>query len=126
MSSSGNTYIPYLTTITNISIAAQAVVTVIETPPYTPGEYVSFRVSQPYAMTQMNNQVALVLSVSGNNITTNFNTLGFTSFVYPPVGEVIYPALLIPAGSGIIPGSVPATVNLQDAFDNIPNNVDNA
>ena len=113
-------YTPYATSITNINNSQQAVVTVVETPPYTIGEIVSFRVSRPYGMFEVNNVQAKVLAVSGNDITVDLDTLGLNPFVYPPVGEVVYPALVIPAGSGVIPGLYTPTVNLEDNFDNAP------
>jgi hypothetical protein len=119
-------YTPFLTNITAITNSNPAVVTTSQTVPYTLGELVSFRVSQPYAMTQINNLVGLVLAVNGSSFTVNLNTTTFTPFQYPPVGTVIYPAVAVPAGSGVVPNSPIAMTNIEDAFDNVPLNVDNA
>lgn len=114
-------FTPYLTNITAITKAQNAVVTVAETPPYSVGEILSFRVSEPYGMVELNNLSARVLEIDGNDVTLEIDTLGFTSFVYPPVGTVIYPALLIPAGSGIVPDSPIPMTDMSSPFDNQPN-----
>ena len=115
-----STYTPYVMNITGISNAQQAVVSFGTTHPYSLGEYVSMRVSKPYGMVEMNNQQALVNELDSTTITIDIDSSAYTPFVYPPVGEVIYPALVVPSASGIIPDSNPATINLQDAFDNEP------
>lgn len=115
-----STFTPFLMDITGITQAQQAVVSYATDHPYSLGEFVSFRVSKPYGMTGMNNLRARVLSLTSTSITTDIDSSSMNTFVYPPVGEVVYPAVSVPAGSGIIPGSNPATVNLEDAFDNVP------
>ena len=115
-------YTPFITNITSITNAQQAVVTTVENSPYSVGEIVSFRVSSPYGMTEINNLSGRVLSVSSNQFTIEIDTLGFTSFVYPPIGEVVIPAVAVPAGSGIVPNSSIPMTNLQDVFDNQPLN----
>lgn len=112
-------YTPFLTNITGITNAQRAEVTTVENSPYSVGELVSFRVSSPYGMTEINNLSGRVLSVSSNTFTVEIDTLGFRAFVYPPVGEVIVPAVVVPAGSGIVPDSDIPMTNLQDAFDNV-------
>ena len=111
-------YTPYLRDIIDISNAQNAVVEFGTAHPYTAGEIVSFRVSKPYGMTEINNLQARVLSGGATNITVEVDTSNFTSFVYPPVGTVEIPAQTVPVGSGIIPSSNPATMNLEDVFDN--------
>jgi hypothetical protein len=117
-----STYTPFVTNITNITNSLQATVTTVETSPYTVGEIVSFRVSTPYGMTQINNLSSTVVEVSSNTFTVDMDTLQFNPFVYPPVGQVVYPALAVPAGSGIVPNSSIPMTNLEDAFDNVPVN----
>lgn len=113
-------YTPFVTNITAITQSQIATVTTAETVPYTAGELVSFRVSEPYGMIQMNNRVGRVLTVSTNTFTVEIDTSGFRPFVYPPVGTVAYPAVVVPSGSGVIPAQYVPTVNLQDVFDNAP------
>lgn len=115
-------YTPFIQNIIGITNAQFAVVTFGTQHPYTTGEIVSFRVSQPYGMIELNNQQAKVLAITTFTITVNINTLNLNTFIYPPIGEVVMPALCVPVGSGVIPGSFPATVNLQDNFDNQPLN----
>lgn len=111
-------YTPYLLNIIGITNEQTAVVNFGTSHPYSTGEYLSFRVSAPYGMFQMNNLRGKVLKISSTTVTVDIDTTGFNAFVYPPVGTVVFPALTIPAGSGVIPNLYPSTVNLEDAFDN--------
>lgn len=106
----------YINSITN---EQKAVVTCTEDHDFTDGEYVSFRVSRPYGMYEINEQRALVLSHTSDTITVDLDTLQFNSFVYPVSGKNT-PPVVVPAGSGIIPNYYPYTVTLIDSFDNRP------
>lgn len=108
-------FVPALAYITNISQSLNASVTFLETPAYSPGELLSFRVSKPFGMQEINNQVGKILSIIANVAIVDINTLGYTAFVYPVTGKNT-PPFAVPAGSDIIPGSFPATVNLEDVF----------
>lgn len=111
-------YTPYVLNIIGITNAQQAVINFGTQHPYTSGEILSFRVSQPYGMIEMNNKQARVLEIDSTTVTIEIDTLSFTPFVYPPVGLVVTPAQCVPAGSGIVPGLYVPTMNLEDAFDN--------
>lgn len=115
-----STYVPFLMDIVGISNAKKAEITFASDHPYSLGEIVSFRVSKPYGMVEMNNQQATVVEMDSTSITVDIDSLNYTPFIYPPVLEVVYPAIVVPVGSGIIPNEVPPTINLQDAFDNVP------
>lgn len=117
-----STFTPYFALITGISNAQQPTVTFSATHQFTVGEYISFRVSKPYGMTFINNLKALVESVTPTTVAIDLDTTFFQPFVFPPVGTVTYPAMAVPAGSGIIPSSNPATITLADVFDNVPLN----
>ncbi len=111
-------YTPFILNIIGITNAQYAVVDFGTAHPYTTGEYISFRVSKPYGMFQINNLRGKVISITQTTVTVNIDTTNFNTFIYPPIGEVVVPAVTVPAGSGVIPGSIPPTVNLEDAFDN--------
>jgi len=115
-----STFTPYKMDIVDISQAQEAVVTFATAHPFSLGEIVSLRVSKPYGMVEINNLMGRILSLDTDTITLDIDSSNFTPFVYPPVGEVIIPAQTIPSSSGIIPGYNPSTINLQDAFDNVP------
>lgn len=115
-------YTPFGLPIIGITNSQTAVVNFGTAHPYTPGEFLSFRVSHPYAMIEMNNLRGRVLTITSTTVTVDIDSSGFTPFVYPPVGVVEVPAQAVPAGSGIIPGLYPPTVNLEDAFENAPLN----
>lgn len=115
-------YTPFLSYISNISNAYQAVITFTENHPYTVGELLGLRVSKPYGMTEVNNVTSKVLSTTPTTVTLALDTLNFTEFVYPPSGTVAVPAVAIPAGSGVVPNGFPAQTNILDVFDNQPLN----
>jgi hypothetical protein len=109
-------FVPALAYITGITQALNASVTFSETPAYSPGELLSFRVSKPFGMQEINNQVGTILSIIANVAIVDINTLGYTSFIYPVSGKNT-PPVAVPAGSSIIPGTFPPTINLIDVFD---------
>jgi hypothetical protein len=113
---------------------------------FTPGELVDFQIPTPYGMTQLSNLTgraeqdafgnppgaARVLTVTNSatesSIVLDYDTTGFTAFVYPLSASFAggaSPAVCFPAGSGVVPFNGSATIpqsppgtNLQDAFDN--------
>lgn len=129
-----------------ISQATQAKVYFARQNDFTPGELVDFQIPVPYGMIQMSNLTAtpvaggtlnnpgaarvLVVTntASESSITLDYDTTGFTAFVYPSSATFAggpSPAVCFPAGSGIVPLNGSATIpqsppgtNLQDAFDN--------
>lgn len=103
----------YITAITN---AQYAVITTDGNHDFTDGEYVSMRVSAPYGMVEMNYKRAYILSHTSNTITTDIDSTNFNTFLYPVSGDNT-PPVVVPSASGVIPGSYPSTMNLQDAFD---------
>lgn len=108
--------VPPLAYLTGITNALQAVATFTADHDYSLGELISFRVSKPYGMYEINNMVGLVLATTSDTITVDIDTLGFTPFVYP-VSGLNTPPVCVPAGSGVIPNVYPRTVNLEDVFD---------
>jgi len=119
---STGTFYPSLSYISGITNAAQAVVTFTAPHDFTVGEIIGLRSSRPYGMFEVNNLSVRVLATTSTTVTIELNTTSFTPFVYPPVGEVTYPAIAVPASSGVVPGAIPAQTNLIDAFENIPPN----
>lgn len=114
----GYVFIPRWKYITGITNAQYAVVTCDTNHNFSDGEYVSFRVSHPYGMSEINDLQAQVLSHTDDTITVDIDSSTWNNFIYPVSGKNT-PPVVVPAGSGIIPNSNPPTVNLQDAFDNI-------
>lgn len=114
-------FVPRWRYITGITQAQNAVITFSAEHEYVVGEIISFRVSPPYGMKQLNQKQARVLAVSTFTVTVEIDTLNFDPFIYPVAGQNT-PPVAVPVGSGIIPGLQPPTVTLQDAFDNQPIN----
>lgn len=112
----GTEFIPNLQYISNITRAAAAVVTFTTNHNFTNGEWISFRIPPPNGMIQLNNQKALIISITSNTVTIAVDSLQFYPFIYVQDPQV--PCVAVPAGSGIPPGT--ATVTLEDAFDNQP------
>ena len=112
-------FYPVLRYITAVTQGQTTVVTLDQNHDFTIGELISFRVSPPFGMVELNNLVGLVLSFTPNTITVNINSLNWTAFVN--AGTFVQtPAVAVPAGSGVIPGAIPPQTNLFDAFDNVP------
>lgn len=137
---------PKLKPVLYITKATQAKVYFGTPNDFTPGELVDFQIPTPYGMTQLSNLTgtptggatsnppgaARVLVVTNtateSSITINYDTTGFSSFVYPTSANYAggsSPAVCFPAGSGVVPFNGSATIpqsppgtNLQDAFDN--------
>jgi hypothetical protein len=112
----GADFIPNLQYITNITQASPAVVTFSSDHNFTVGEWISFRIPPPNGMIQLNNQKALIISITSTTVTIAVDSLQFYAFIY--VQDPQIPCVAVPAGSGITPGT--ATVTLEDAFDNQP------
>lgn len=112
----GTEFIPNLQYVSNITQAAATVVTFTTNHNFTNGEWISFRIPPPNGMIQLNNQKALIISITSNTVTIAVDSLQFYPFIYVQDPQV--PCVAVPAGSGIPLGT--ATVTLEDAFDNQP------
>lgn len=112
----GANFIPNLQYILNITQASNAVVTFTTDHNFTLGEWISFRIPPSNGMIQLNNQKALINSITPTTVTITLDTLQFYPFIY--VQDPQIPCIAVPAGSGIPQGT--ATVTLEDAFDNEP------
>lgn len=112
----GANFIPNLQYIENITQAAAAVVTFTEDHNFTLGEWISFRIPPANGMIQLNNQKALIISITSTTVTIAVDSLQFFPFI--SVQDPQIPCVAVPAGSGIPPGT--GTVTLEDAFDNEP------
>lgn len=114
---------PVLDYIASITNAQTAVVTFEEAHDFTNGEIISFRVSQPYGMVEMNNRQGRVLARDTLTVTVDIDTTGFNAFTIPGDETTISnPAIAVPSASGIVPGFYTPFINLEDAFDNRPPN----
>jgi len=112
----GTDFIPNLQYISNITQASSAVVTFTNDHNFTLWEWISFRVPPPNGMIQLNNQKALIISLTSDTVTIAVDSLNFYPFIY--VQDPQTPCVAVPAGSGIIAGQ--AMTTLEDAFDNQP------
>lgn len=108
--------VPRIFYINSITLGVKTVIGFTENHDYSLGEYISFRISQPYGTKELNNQKATVQELTANTVTVFIDSSFYTPFIYPVSGKNT-PPITVPAGSGIIPRSNPATVNLEDCFD---------
>jgi hypothetical protein len=116
-----STFVPQFSIISAIALGPMTTVTFTSNCDFTIGEYISFRVSKPSGTFELNNQKAVVTAVTSNTITVPISSQNYTPFVFLSENSQTFPAMVVPAGSGIIPGAIPTQTNLQDAFDNVPN-----
>lgn len=114
-----STFVPGFRYISDISKAKKAIVTFTEAHQFSNGEILSFRVSTPYGMVEMNNLQGRVLDSDTLTVTVDIDTYTFTAFIDAGIYKGM-PALAVAAGSGVIPNYYPPTINLQDVFDNKP------
>ncbi len=90
--------------ITNITQAAQAVVTLSVTHGYQVGQSVRVVVPAACGMVEINNLEGTIVAIntntsSGNTITLNINSTGFTAFAFPLTAAVPFsPAEIVPIG----------------------------
>jgi hypothetical protein len=113
-------FVPAVAFCVDITKTQRAVATFSEDHTFSNGEYVSFRVTKPFGMVEINNQRGLVLDHDTLTITTDINSSNYTAFVYPAIETKVTPPTVVPAGSGIIPATNPSTVSLIDVFDDRP------
>lgn len=121
-----STYVPQFGFISAIQLGSPTVVTFTAPIDFTVGEIVSFRVSPASGTKELNNQTASVIAITSNTITVPINSTNYTPYVSQPTTSIAFPALVVPAGSGILTGAIPPQTSLFDAFDNIPKTTDNA
>jgi hypothetical protein len=111
-------FFPRFRYITGISNEQYAVVTFSAVHDFVVNEIVSFRVTKPYGMVEINEKRAKVLSIGSLTITIDIDTKFFTPFIYPVSGSNT-PPVCVPVGSGISFDSAFAFTILNDAFDNL-------
>lgn len=115
-------YIVPLSGAAGITTAANAVVSFSVAHDFTVGEKVSFRVPSQYGMTEINNKVGSVLSVTTYSITVDIDSSAFTAFAMPASGitssNPFSPAIVVPVGAGPQSGANPPIVPTSAAFDN--------
>ena len=112
----GTDFIPNLQYVTDITQDVQAVVTFTTTHNFFIYEWIGFRIPPANGMIQLNNQKALIISITSTTVTIAVDSLQFYPFIY--VQDPQIPCVAVPAGSGIPVGT--AMVTLEDAFDNQP------
>lgn len=94
--------------ITNISSAAQAVVTLSVTHNLTPGQLVVFNIPKQFGITQLNGVRARIVAVNttNNTVTVNVDTTAMSAWSFPNATTAALPftpAQLIPFGDGLDP-----------------------
>ena len=115
---SGYRLVPRRRFITDITNSQYATVTFSEDHDFVNWEIVSFRVSPPYGMFEINNLQSSVISHTSNTITVDIDTTFWTPFIYPVSGKNS-PPVCVPSASGVNPILHTPTVILEDCFDNV-------
>lgn len=115
-------FTPTFSLIQSIAQGVQTTVTFTAPITFIVGEIVSFRISPPSGMRELNNVHATVMAATSNSITVNIDSRNFTPFVFAPENVLVFPAMAVPGGSGITPSAIPPQTTIADAFDNVPPN----
>jgi len=114
-----NRFFPRFRFITAITNEQFALITFSDLHDYVLSEIVSFRVTKPYGMSEINQKQSKVIEVGDFTIRVEIDTTDFTPFIFPVSGQNT-PPVCVPVGSGIVLNS-PFLVYtiLNDAFDNV-------
>lgn len=116
-----NVFYPALAYINAITQAQQAIVTFTANHDFTAGENIGFRVTKPFGMFEINQQIGLVLTITPTTVTVNIDTTNYTPFTYALINtKGTSPPCCVPSSSGVAPLQIVPTVNLADSFDNQP------
>jgi len=113
-------FVPFVMVISNITKGQNTLVQFPSAHNFFLNEIVSFRVSKPYGMTQLNRQSGKVIALTTNSITVDIDSLGYYSFIVPGSLLGTTPPCAVPSASGIDFLSNVPTVILSDSFDNRP------
>lgn len=117
-------FYPRRRTITKITRATQAVVTLSVTHGYKVGQLVRMIVPAEYGMTQMNGLQATIVAVnttttSGNTITLDIDSSSFTAFAFPLTAAYPFsPAEVVPMGEDTAEANLQGVNSLSDATVN--------
>lgn len=112
-------FYPTYSIISNVTKGVLTTIELAAPHDFTDGEIVSFRVSKPYGMVELNNLQSRVISHDSLSIVVPIDSNNFTPFFNAGLFEPFL-AMVIPVGSGIIPLEYVPTISLRDAFDNVP------
>lgn len=117
-------YYPRHRSITKITQAASAVVTMSVTHGYKVGQEVRFVVPAEYGMVEMDGLLGTITAIdttvtTGNSITVDINSSAFTAFAFPLTAVSPFsPALVVPVGMDTAEAISQAVEISSDATDN--------
>lgn len=90
---------------------------------YVAGMDVTFKIPTQFKMTELNNVIAQVLSVTNDTITINLDSSNFSVFSYPsPLPSSYTPPVVIPYSSGKYLPPLPLPYGNQDSFEGVKYN----
>jgi hypothetical protein len=114
-----NIFVPRYRYISGITNEQYAVVTFTDTHDFVLNEIISFRVTKPYGMFEINNKQAKVLEIGDFTVTIDIDTSNFNTFIYPVSGQNTPPSC-VPVASGINKDNPYFVFTiLDDEFDNV-------
>ena len=103
--------------IASITQANPCVVTTVNSNNYVAGMNVTFLIPPSFGMVQLNGLNVQVLVVTGNALTINLDSTGFTAFAYPsPLPSAYTPPSVIPNSSGVYLPPQPLPYGNENAF----------
>lgn len=115
-----NEFVPFVMEISNITKGQTTLIEFESEHNFFMNEIVSFRVSKPYGMIQLNRQSGKVINLTSLSITVDIDSLGYDSFITPASLLGTTPPCAVPSASGVDFSSYAPTVILTDSFDNRP------
>lgn len=107
-------------TIQSVTNANPLVLTTVSDHGYRAGLMVTFLVPPMFGMSQINSQVAQVLSVTNNTLTINLNSTDFTPFAYPsPLPGAYTNPSVVPYSSGPVLTQEPLPYGNETTFEGV-------
>lgn len=117
---SQNEFVPFVMQISNITKGQTTLIEFEDAHNFFMNEIVSFRVSKPYGMVQLNRQSGKVIDLTTTSITVDIDSLGYDAFVTPVSLLGTTPPCAVPSASGVDFSLYAPTSILTDSFDNRP------
>jgi hypothetical protein len=106
--------VPRYSLIENITLGQLTVINFTADHDFVLGQNIGIRVPYQYGTVELNNKEGHILALTSDSITVDIDSSNFTPF--NSVSNPIAIAMVVPSTSGILPGSNPATVILNDAY----------
>jgi len=113
-------FTPFVVFISDVTQGQTTTVTFTSAHAFVINEYISFRVSRPYVIYQLNNQRGKVLATDALSVTVDIDSTNYDPFEVPSSLLETTPPCAVPSSSGVNFDTYSPAVILNDSFDNVP------